>query len=52
MLRATTFDDERCCRSVETFNKSVENMISIKRYVEIKQSAAAPRQCTIGIVMT
>ena len=37
-----------CCRSVETFNKSVENMMSIKRFVEIKESAAAPRPLQIG----
>jgi hypothetical protein len=31
-----------CCRSVETFNKSVENVMSIKGFVEIKEPAAAP----------
>ena len=42
MLYARALDDEHCCRSVETFNTSVENMMSIKSFVEIKESAAAP----------
>jgi len=26
----------QCCRSVETFNKSIEKLMSIKSFVEIK----------------
>ena len=49
VLRAPALDDERCCRSVETFNKSVLNMMSIKGFGEIKECVAAP--CPRSVVI-
>ena len=50
-MRAPVLDVERCCRSVETFNKSVENMMFIKRVVEIKESAEQPRGPSVSVAI-
>ena len=51
-LRASALNVEWfCSRYAATFNKSVENMMSIKSFVEIKESAAAPWPLRIGFYL-